>query len=347
MTDGIGRISAEQFWTEQVRLTPLTSDPADSEEGELWLRADLAEEDDQLVTLRLDTGGSTVDIPVFDVGADVPDDVSTQLRLVVDGQQGFVPMFEDGGSIPQLGVWSDGVRHEAIEELFVLPDALRNQYLVEDFESDVWPDSKGTSDIDDISELSLNEDAFGGDGGVSSDGSGYGYSDTMGDFGSNIGDTDWALAIGFNTEDLGYFLGTEDPGNLRFFVGTDSWGLNARDGYLDLILRDEEGGGDVVVETDHEVTDGSERVYLIQKTGPTTDDIEIYDSPDNDVSEVRESGTIDTGDWENFDQPMAYYGRNRGGSTPDDLIEADMSDIYWFDDSLDEDSRQWVFDQYD
>ena len=124
MTGGIGRIRAEQFWTEQVRLTPLTSDPTDSEEGELWLRGDLAEEDDQLATLRLDTGGSTVDIPVFDVAADVPDDVSTQLRLVVDGQQGFVPTVEDGGSIPQLGVWSDGARHEAIEELLAIPDSV-------------------------------------------------------------------------------------------------------------------------------------------------------------------------------------------------------------------------------
>jgi len=124
MTGGIGRISAEQFWTEQVRLTPLTSDPNDSEEGELWLRADLAEEDDQLATLRLDTGGSTVDIPVFDLAADVPDDVSTQLRLVVDGQQGFVPTTADDAAIPQLGLWSDGVRYGAADGLRAIPDSV-------------------------------------------------------------------------------------------------------------------------------------------------------------------------------------------------------------------------------
>jgi len=123
MTGGIGRISAEEFWTGQVRLTPLTSDPADSEEGELWLRADIAEEDDQLGTLRLDTGGSTVDIPVFDVGADVPDDVSTQLRLVVDGQQGFVPTTAEGADIQELGLWSGGVRYGAADGLSAIPDS--------------------------------------------------------------------------------------------------------------------------------------------------------------------------------------------------------------------------------
>jgi len=147
MTGGVGRISAEQFWTEQVRLTALESDPNDSEEGELWLREDVAEEDDQLATIRLDTGGSTVDIPVFDVGADVPDDVSTQLRLVVDGQQGFVPTVEDGGSIPQLAVWSDGVRHEAIEELVALPDGLINQYELSEGTGTTSTDSEGDNDL--------------------------------------------------------------------------------------------------------------------------------------------------------------------------------------------------------
>ena len=127
---GIGKISAAEFFSEQVRLTPLTSDPTDSEEGELWLRADLAEEDDQLATLRLDTGGSTVDIPVFDVAADVPDGIETQLRLVVDDQQGFVPTTADDPAIEQLGVWSGGVRYGVAEGLSALPDGATRQWEI-------------------------------------------------------------------------------------------------------------------------------------------------------------------------------------------------------------------------
>ena len=120
---GVGKISAAEFFSEQVRITPLTSDPSDTAEGELWLRADLAPEDDQLATLRLDTGGSSVDIPVFDVAADVPDEIETQLRLFADGQQGFVPTTADDPSVPQLGVWSGGVRYGAADALSAIPDS--------------------------------------------------------------------------------------------------------------------------------------------------------------------------------------------------------------------------------
>ena len=143
MTGGIGRIRAEQFWTEQVRLTPLTSDPTDSEEGELWLRADLAEEDDQLATLRLDTGGSTVDIPVFDVGADVPDGIETQLRLVVDGQQGFVPTTPDDPAIEQFGVWSGGVRYGVADALSAIPDSAIYRWKFDEEDGSTVGDSIG------------------------------------------------------------------------------------------------------------------------------------------------------------------------------------------------------------
>jgi len=220
MTGGIGRISAEQFWTEQVRLTPLTSDPTGTAEGELWLRADIAEEDDQLATLRLNSGGSTVDIPVFDVAADVPDDVSTQLRLVVDGQQGFVPTVEDGGSIPQLGVWSDGVRHEAIEELFALPDS--EELIVN------WP-------IDEGSDSTVNDTS-----GNNNDGTIKG-ADWLSDSAVEGG-----LALDFEpSDDEGVHTGTDVLGGLtEFSCMVAIYIENTDDNNREYVIGDETEGGE-------------------------------------------------------------------------------------------------------
>jgi hypothetical protein len=67
----------------------------------MWIRTDLAPDTDQLATLRFDAGGSTLDVPIYDVSASTTN-VSKAWRFQVGGAVGFAPIVEAGATYPAL-----------------------------------------------------------------------------------------------------------------------------------------------------------------------------------------------------------------------------------------------------
>lgn len=105
---GIGTITAEEVFSERVELQPRTSDPSGTEEGEGWIRSDIAPESNQIATLRVDTGGSTIDVPILQAGT-ATDGVVEALRLSVGGTLGYVPAIpESKAAFPALRLQHNG-----------------------------------------------------------------------------------------------------------------------------------------------------------------------------------------------------------------------------------------------
>lgn len=127
---GRGIIDAEKLRTERYQFTTRTTDPANTREGEGWIRSDISPETDQIGTLRFDTGGgSTFDLPIFDASAassKTGSDVEAHLRVTVGSTQGFVPTTDDGAAFPKVGVYEGGVRYGAHDplELNAIPDSV-------------------------------------------------------------------------------------------------------------------------------------------------------------------------------------------------------------------------------
>jgi len=86
-----GTISVGELRSEQIKLQPRTSDPVGTIEGEAWLRSDIAPKTDQLATVRVDVGGSTVDVPVFATGTS-GSNVTEARRVRVNGVTGYIPI---------------------------------------------------------------------------------------------------------------------------------------------------------------------------------------------------------------------------------------------------------------
>jgi len=104
MTD----LRADSMTGEQYVFEERTADPASTVEGERWLRTDL-NSGDKLATLRVDVGGSTLDVPVFPTGTS-EDGVTEALRLRVGSQTGYIPAVADtsAAGFPQLRLQHDG-----------------------------------------------------------------------------------------------------------------------------------------------------------------------------------------------------------------------------------------------
>lgn len=104
MTD----LRADSMTGEQYVFEERTSDPSSTVEGERWLRTDLTS-GDKIATLRVDVGGSTLDVPVFPTGTS-EDGVTEALRVRVGSQTGYIPAIADtsAAGFPQLRLQHDG-----------------------------------------------------------------------------------------------------------------------------------------------------------------------------------------------------------------------------------------------
>jgi len=104
MTD----LRADSMTGEQFVFEERTADPGSTVEGERWLRTDL-NSGDKLATLRVDVGGSTLDVPVFPTGTS-EDGVTEALRVRVGSQTGYIPAIADtsAAGFPQLRLQHDG-----------------------------------------------------------------------------------------------------------------------------------------------------------------------------------------------------------------------------------------------
>lgn len=114
---GLGR-------TERLEVKQRTTDPATTQQGEMWLRTDLAPATDQIATLRVDNGSGTWDVPVFDATATVSN-VEKVLRVPVAGTVGFVPVTTASAAFPDLRFQHNGSTlqwHDSLEAS-VIPDS--------------------------------------------------------------------------------------------------------------------------------------------------------------------------------------------------------------------------------
>jgi len=135
---GLGR-------TERLELEQRTSDPTSTKEGEAWLRTELSPATDQIATLRVDNGGGTWDVPIFDDAASTTN-VEKVLRVRVGGVTGFVPTTSSGGAFSDLRLQHSGTTlqwHDSLEAS-VIPDSGVSRWEFEQDVTDSWGDNDGT-----------------------------------------------------------------------------------------------------------------------------------------------------------------------------------------------------------
>ena len=227
-----------------------------------------------------------------------------------------------------------------------VPDSVIHHYNPSNFTESIWPDEEGDSDMDTINGLSFNSSAFDSDddGGVAGDGEDdYGQTDTMGDFGSNM-TSNFAIVVGFEalTESQGRLLGIRNNiDDTRLQLQTQSTANSGND-TIKLLLMD--SGGDLIAGEGPEVTDGEAYLAIINKTGNSANDIEIYlnDVENNVANSIRDEDFSNPSD---FDIPMTYFAESDEG-TIHNHTDPTFSHIFWFDDSLNLDERENVADVY-
>lgn len=134
-----GIIEAQTLRTEQFEFEARTSDPADAQPGEYWIRTDQTSSNPDIIAQlrRQDTSGVTT-APIFasaeesNLGTDVVRGPSVVLD---DGSVGFVAMTNGGGALGSpRAVTSSGtqyVSHDGLE-LNPIHDSVVHQYLFED-----------------------------------------------------------------------------------------------------------------------------------------------------------------------------------------------------------------------
>lgn len=252
------------------------------------------------------------------------------------------------------GVVVDQYRNGRWTQLYpetAVPDSVLYQFQTGDITAsfgsvaDPWPESRQGDDMS-VTGATYEQDLFGaGYHGVSSDGTDdEGTTSTMETFGSDM-DTDFAIAIGLSTTDQGRMLGAGNSSDGTFLsVGNDGAEASTA-GPLEFRIRGSAAGGtQIAVASSSAIDDGTAHVFLLQKTGNTASDLEIWESPTSDVSTVTVDETLSNPT--DFEYQMGYFMDNFEGSLIGHLT-ADWSHILWFDDSLDEQQRQSVFNQYD
>lgn len=115
---------------EQLVIEVRTDDPATTEEGDIWMRSDLAPEANQEGTLRFDAGTEVWDIPIFQKGTAV-DTVVEVLGARINGVSGYVPAAPNGDAqFAELGFQHAGTRyglHDAVEPV-AIPDSVLEQF---------------------------------------------------------------------------------------------------------------------------------------------------------------------------------------------------------------------------
>lgn len=131
---GRGIVESGLFRSERYQLERRTSDPT-TREGEMWIRTDVAPDTDQLATLRFDAGGSTWDVPIYDVGA-TTENVEKVWRVPIGGATGFIPITDDSPTHSALKYQHNGASfgvHDALKASAV-PDSVVDNF--EDADAD-------------------------------------------------------------------------------------------------------------------------------------------------------------------------------------------------------------------
>ncbi len=221
---GRGIIENGLFRSERYGVEQRTSDPADHQEGERWIRTDLAPETDQIATYRFDMGSEVVDIPIYDTSA-TTENVEKVRRVQVDGELGFIPFAESGAAYPQWAMQHAGTRLGAHDALTAsaIPDSVVNRWPIDEGSGTTFADAAGTADGEWFGGAWVDDSTYIGDHGYSLDGA-----DDYGDTGATMpADSLTLLAtVDFSSDKstIQYIHGTQDGGNAggRFIRFADS-----------------------------------------------------------------------------------------------------------------------------
>ena len=206
---------------------------------------------------------------------------------------------------------TDSEANQKLNHRWVLDDV---NGTVEDLAGNADGTNNGVTSVD---------GGWAGDSAGEADGSEYIETTTWGDFGSNM-DTDFAIAASFKTADSGRFYGVLD----------DRMGILPRllsDGDIVFQIRDN-GDGRLEVTTDNTgFNDNNEHRVVMNKTGNTGSDLEIW------VDQAKEPVTVtDDRGWDevvNFTIDVWLFGANAGGSLNGGM-NGIVDDICVFGDSL-------------
>lgn len=209
---GRGIVESGLFRSERYQLERRTSDPATTQEGEMWIRTDLAPDADQLATLRFDAGGSTWDVPIYNVGA-TTENVEKVWRVSIGGTTGFVPLTDDSPTFEALKYQHNGAAFSAHDALtaFATPDSDVTQA------QRYWPADDGSGST--IAEDRLGDDSTGFTGSWTS-GSYIGGMAPVYDGANDWDEADYAFDATF--QGFGFFVAIEPHsggmGTERYFA---------------------------------------------------------------------------------------------------------------------------------
>jgi len=215
------------------------------------------------------------------------------------------------------GVSGGGLQNVS-EELGKPPSSVTNQYVAPNF-ADPWPDEIGsaTMSISGLTTSTINGDTF-----VSGDGSSdYGTASS-----ENIGaQTTYGLAFTFkasssNVSDFDTMIGTAGPNfnyATRFRVYQNEMEASWRE------------NGNKISVTGGTIADGSVHTVIVNKTGDTAGDFEIYvDDMSSDVSSIRtDDGGLDSSNYSHTGDYGFWVVNQGSGSDISDHIQADMATI--------------------
>lgn len=199
---GRGIVESGLFRSERYQYELRTSDPATTKEGEMWIRTDLAPNTDQLATLRFDAGGSTWDIPIYDVAADTADVIDVW-RVPIGGTTGFIPLTTDSPAFDPLRFQHGGT-------VYGVHDSLKTSQIPQSGLLHSWPTDAGSGatlvDSENNADFSFNQTS---------------------NWISGVGYNDWVVETD-GTDDIGTaaqsdLLDWGDQGALLFVIKTSSW----------------------------------------------------------------------------------------------------------------------------
>jgi len=155
---GIGTITAAEIFSEQIELKGRTTDPANAEPGEYWIRTDQTSSGPDVVAeLRRQDNSGVTKIPLFasseesNLGSDVVRGPSVVLD---DGTVGFVAMSTDSGAAfgsPRAlnSAGDEYLSHDALK-LAAIPDSGVARWTFDNDDTssgtalDVWNNNDGT-----------------------------------------------------------------------------------------------------------------------------------------------------------------------------------------------------------
>lgn len=314
---GRGIIESGLFRSEQFGVEQRTSDPADHQEGERWIRTDLAPEADQIATYRFDMGTEVVDIPIYDANASV-DGVEKVRRVQVGGQTGFIPFTSSSPTYPEWAMQHNGSRLGAHDALTAstIPDSAVLHWPHDEGSSTTLTETLNTYGEQDgtINGATWTADSAWWEGQyLDYDGADdYTLTGTWGDFGANVIDSAFTLIleVRWPSGDDGYTIGVANSDSSHLFaVGTRSFITGDQQGQIGFRYRN--NGNNAVFATDPTFDDGSRHFVAIQMSSGDPSTGQIYVDNGFVTTNVNQTNTV-TGN--EFPVGVAFGAINSAGS---------------------------------